>query len=46
MITAYAIGRLGKGQRAAYYAKSVNLKLIGDGYSWQVVIEIGVTSTL
>jgi hypothetical protein len=45
-LTSFHIGRLGKTQRAAYYAQVVYLKLIGDGYSWKVVLEIELQSTL
>lgn len=43
---AFKRGQIGSTDRYGYYAKTVRLKLIGDGQSWKVVIEIGVTSTL
>lgn len=45
-LTSFHIGLLGKAQRPAYYAQVVYLKLIGDGYSWKVILEIALQSTL
>lgn len=43
---AFESGKIGSTDRYGYYAKTVRLKLIGDGLTWKIVIEIGVTSTL
>lgn len=45
-LTSFILGELGNAKRAALSSKLVYLKLIGDGFSWKVVIEIELQSTL